>query len=233
MLWQKLIGAKTVGDLTFVGSALDDQQDIQTPTYSLTSLSGGVASAPQAGDIVIACVAFNNSIDRNIQCSTSGYTEVADLYASSGNDCHLGVYYKVLTTAETSVAFNLGVAENAFFVAHVWRNQNSTPLDVTSTTATSINSGVPNAPAITTATDKAVVIAIGACAGSSTSTLSSLTVPSGMTNFRTAGQTSFARIGIASSVVATSGSFDPPSFGGGNSSSVNSFCAVTMALRPA
>lgn len=220
--------------LEFVGgTAVSSSTSTATPSFSLTSLTGGLASAPSIGDIVIACIAFKDTADRNIQCTTSGYTEVADLFANSSNDSHLGVYRKVLTEADTSVAFQLEVARTSRFAVHVWRNINPTPLDATTTVVASNSSGVPNAPSITTVTDNAIVIAVGAAAGASGSTLSNLTVPSGMENFFQVTASTNSCIGIASIARPSAGAYNPPAFGGGNNQSINSFCAVTLALRPA
>jgi hypothetical protein len=236
MLTRKLaLGSSAAGGIRFVGGATALNSG-QTPTFNLTSLSGGLSTAPVTGDIVIACIAFNFPQDRNIQCTTSGYTEIADLYADSSNDSQLGVYFKVLTSDETSVAFDIGTTFAASsFAVHVWRGVDSTtPLDATTTTATGTSSGRPDAPAITTVTSNAVVIAVGANAGSTFSqALSSLTVPSGMENFYQSTVSSNRGIGIASTYRPTAGAYDPPAFGGGSSSSSNSFCAATLALRPA
>jgi hypothetical protein len=237
MLGTFLKGATYAENLLFVGGDALSSAATQTPTFSLTGLTGGIESSPASGDIVIACVAFKNGTDRNIQCTTSGYTEVADLFAGSTNSCQLGVYYKVLSSAETSVSFNLGVSpsEGSRFAVHVWRNLNSTPLDATTTTATNSNTGVPDAPSITTVTSNAIVIAVGAAAGGTAglnSDLANLTVPSGMGNFFQSNSAEDSCIGIASIRRTTTGSYNPPAFGGGNSSTRNSFCAATLALRP-
>ena len=51
-------------------------------TVSLTSLSGGVASSPSEGDIVIVGLATGSGDDRNLNLVTSGYTRLCDLYAN-------------------------------------------------------------------------------------------------------------------------------------------------------
>jgi hypothetical protein len=225
------------GELVFVGLDADStDQPTSTPSFSLTSLNNGIASAPSIGDIVIACIAFKDGTDRNITCTTAGYTEVADLFRSDTNSINFAVYYKVLTAADTTVAFNTGVSVNSRFAVHVWRGQSATPLDATTTTTTSANTGVPNSPSITTVTNNAVVIAVGAAAGGTSgqaSQLVNLTSPSGMINFRqTTSLAISVGIGIASIARPTAGAYDPPTFGGGNSDAANSMAACTIALRP-
>jgi len=215
------------------GGAVASSTSTSTPTFDLTDLSGGISSAPSAGDIVIVCISFKSTTDRDIQCTTSGYTEIADLYANSVDDSQLGVYYKVLSTEETSVSFSIGLNAVSHFAVHVWREQNSTPLDTASVTAVNQFSGRPDAPSITTVTPGAVVIAVGAAAGASTRQLSNLTVPTGMTNFFQSTASDVASVGIASALVPTAGGYNPATFGGGNTNSSSSSCAVTLALRPA
>lgn len=216
--------------LVFVGGSSARGSSTATPSFSLTSLSGGVASSPQSGDIVIACVAFENGTNRDIECTTSGYTEIADLYQNSDNDGQLGVFYKVLSGSDTSVAFDIKTAQEAGFVVHVWRNISNIPLDATSTTST--NNGRPNPPAITTVTNNAVVIAVGASGGSLDDQLSNPTVPSGMTNFFQNNLSNESAIAIASVLVSSPSTYDPAQFGGFSTATKNGACAVTIALRP-
>jgi hypothetical protein len=232
MLSQKLLGANgTAPSLQFVGGVGLSLGATQTPSYSLTGLSGGLASAPAIGDIVIACVAIKNSTDRNIQCTTSGYTELADLFSEAAQAPQLGVYKKTLTAADTSIAFDIGVSTQSRFVCHVWRNINSTALDATTTTNED-DGGIPNPPSITTVTDNAVVIAVGVGGASSINPIFTPTAPSGMENlFLNFSSTTFG-IAIASILRTTAGAYDPGPFGGFNSSSSNGSCAATLALRP-
>jgi hypothetical protein len=185
---------------------------------------------------VIACVAFRDSTNRNISCTTSGYTEIADLFSNSNsNEAQLGVYYKVLSTAETSVGFGLGVAaEQASFAVHVWRGQNATPIDATTTTATGIGTtSRPDPPSITTATNGAVVVAVAAQAANTANSLTTPTVSSGMENFFQSAVLN--RIGIAIESIArpTAGAYNPAAFGGFSTSAENGWCAATIAIRPA
>lgn len=222
--------------LTFVGGAGSQLTASTGPSYSLTSLTGGTDSAPSIGDLVIAVIQINDTTDRDITCTTSGYTEVADLRANntsgSGDDCQLAVYYKVLAAADTTVAFSFGGASlTSRFVVHVWRNQNSTPLDATTTTATTTTYTSLDAPSITTVTNNAVVIAIGAVADGD-SNLTGISVPSGMSNFFSTGG-SANRLGMASILRTTAGAYDPPAFGvTGSPGADASTCSATMALRP-
>jgi hypothetical protein len=226
MLATILKGATSPAGLQFVGGAGLSSTATQTPSFSLTSLTGGLASSPAAGDIVVVSVAMNDGTDRNIQCTTTGYTEVADLFqqltSGQNSPIQLAAYYKVLSTAETSVAFNLGVSISSTFVCQVWRRINATPLDATTTTAVlgGVGAGTPDAPSITTVTNNAVVIAVGA------GSVTGISAPSGMTDFFSSGAHA-----ISSVLRPTAGAYDPPAFGGTPPSN-STWCAATLALRP-
>ncbi len=228
MLLNKLLSAPFAAQpLVFVGGSAQRISSSSTPVYSLTSLGGGIATSPSAGDIVIAAVTFANGTDRNITCT--GYTELADLYATSTGNSQLGVYYKVLSSSDTSVTFSIGTLTNSCCAIHVWRNQNIIQPDVSTTTFVSTTSGDADSPSITTVTNGSIVIAVGAAEGNA---VNNLTAPTGMTNsvFSTDSAGAFG-IGMASILRASAGAYDPPSFGGGAAPTGTS-CAVTLAIRP-
>jgi len=236
MLGTFLKGASTGGGLKFVGGVGLTSSATQTPSFSLTGLSGGLASAPAIGDIVVVAVSFTDSTDRNIQCTTSGYTEVADLFRVDVSNAtgQLGVYYKVLSAADTSVAFDIGVSVPSYFTCHVWREINATPLDATTTTANGRSPTATNAPPITTTTNKAVVIAVGGGGGSASFPLGTPTAPSEMINFFSAFDVNNGSVAIASRFVPLAGAYDPPAFGGmtdGATANRLGWSAATLALR--
>lgn len=63
---------------------------------SLTDLTGGLASAPAANDIVIVAYATCSAADRAIGVNTAGYTEIAELYANDARDANLSVSWKIM-----------------------------------------------------------------------------------------------------------------------------------------
>jgi hypothetical protein len=235
MLAKFLKGATaSANNLRFVGGVAIANASNPTPSYSLTSLTGGLASAPAIGDIVIACITIKDSTNRDLQCTTSGYTEIIDLHTSGfSNNSQLAIYYKVLTAADTSVAFDLGVSTASRFACHVWRGINATPLDTTAESSIG-NSGPPNAPPITTVSSNAVVIAVGAqAAGGVPDNIVQPTTPSGMGNFFQSFSSTTFGIAIASILLPSAGTYDPPAFGGFSTSSSNGICVATIALRSA
>jgi hypothetical protein len=240
MLWQKLIGTAK-SEISYVGGAfLPAAAGISATnsTISLTGLTGGISSSAVVGDIVILAAVVNSST--NLTFSASGYTSVADLFeGTTSNDVNLGVFYKVLTAADTTANISWGSATALNGVtAYVWRGVNAiTPLDATSTTAV-LFGGTPDSPSITTVTANAVVISIGGCVGDAANYVN-LTAPSGMGNYllsvaRDTSSNPRGQLGMASVSRPTSGAYNPAAFGGGFTGLFSSSsAAVTMALRPA
>jgi len=231
MLADKLRSASAAASpLEFVGgAAVSSASATSTPSFSLSSLTGGLGSSPQAGDVVIACVSFKTTSARNITCTTAGYQRSAINYRDVTDDVNIAVFYKYLSSSETSVAFNIVDAVSSRFCVHVWRNADPyRPICIAG--ATTNTTAVPNAPSVTTPKNSNVVIAIGANAGASTRTLTNLTAPSGMSNFFQVTASSDSGIGIASILRETAGAYDPPAFGGGNSSTSSSAAAVSLCL---
>lgn len=212
-------------------------------SISLTSLTGGLASSPSAGDLVVIVIGScgSQTSDYDVKMLTSGYTERVELFASDTVKTNFGVFTKFMeatpdTTAVGASGFN---AQFRVMLVQVWRGVNATtPMDVALTSATGTNGATVDAPSLTPTTPKSVVLAIGSAADvlDYSNDLSSLTVPSGMTNF--VGQDCFyasyrvESAGIAS-VEWTGGAYNPAAFGGGSTYTGASWAAATLALRPA
>ena len=205
-------------------------------TVTLTSLTGGLATQPAAGDFVI--VYFGIGAPNNNKTPViSGYTELVLLKQADTESITLLVAHKFMTgTPDTSITLINGTENTADAGAvyiSVWRNVNTTtPFDVTQTTSQSSNSVLANPPAITPVTTGAIIVAGGAGAHNrGVQTYSS----SDLTGFLSAGgdDSNNATIGGGYNVW-TSGSFDPAQFTFSSTDSTNfSRAAVTLALRPA
>jgi hypothetical protein len=106
----------------------------------------------------------------------------------------------------------------------------TTPMDVTRTTASAANGGVPNPPAITPITSGAVIVAMGVgTQNAGTTDFGS----SDLDNFLVIQAAGFGNMTGMGSKNWTSGAFDPAAFSGGNTAISMSWCACTIALRPA
>lgn len=219
--------------LEFVGGKSIEVIASTNPSFSLTGLSGGLASAPEAGDLVVIAVAFRNNSDTDIVCTSTGWVETHDLYVNGTNDVNLGLYYKFLTAADTSIAFTVASFTNSSVAMHVWRGaEPSNPVKASVAGATGANAN-PAPPAIATDVPGSVVISVGAMAGDSTNTLGDLSAPGGMEKFFGRSRSNSDNIGLASYLKEDVGIVPPGSFGHSASpSSAMTWAAATIAIRP-
>lgn len=205
-----------------------------TTNVSLTSLTGGLASAPADGDVVIVYYGVGSTADRNLSVTTSGYIEVADIYANDTFDANLSVSYKRMTsTPDTQVTVSAtGATGDAGAVAiHVWRGVDSVVVfDTAAITATGTNSVLCNPGAITPVTAGTVIVAGGA--GAHNAGVQTFT-SSDLSNFVTLGgpnSTNDVTVGLGSKTW-TSGAFNPAAFGfSAADNAAFSWAAVTLAL---
>lgn len=209
---------------------------------SLTSLTGGIGSTAMPGDFVLVVVAgtMNTvSTDQDLYMVTSGYTEVCDLWSNDASRCNLAIFYKIMGSTPDTVADGSTATDDLvrLITAQVWRGVNiNSPLDVTSTTATGIDSGSPNPPSITPANMGSLIVAVGCEAGYTGSTTNALLleVPNGMDlKFSELAYDTSSRprtgVGIAT-YPWISGAYDPGVFLG-REYTYCSWCAATLALR--
>lgn len=197
---------------------------------SLTALTGGIDTAARENDLVVYLLSLAGTTDINLAVTTTGYTEVADLYANDTYDTNISVGYKFMgATPDTDIARPAGTGYA--LIAHVWRGvDTSNPMDVTPTTATGTNTGVPTPPAITPTTAGAIVLCL---AGNGTLSTSAFT-SSQLSNFVTiTGLSTYDTTTGVGSFAWTSGAFTPTAWGGGSTSTSASYAAVSLALRPA
>jgi len=212
---------------------------------ALTSLTGtsslGSATLSLSGltlaenDILIVAFVIGDATDnRDISASgnnSGALTELADLYANDTNDTNLWVgYAKQGATVDTSVTMSVS-AGSQDYVAHVLQYRGvdtTTPIDVTTTTATGTNGDAANPPSITPVTSGAKIVAVYAA---SQGTLTAWTAPSDVSNFVQTASTDKGRIATADKDW-TSGAFDPAVLTGGTGNADDSWAAATLALRP-
>jgi len=204
--------------------------DYGVNSVDLTSLYDGIGASPAQNDIVLVFLsaAMNSDVDFSTY-KPSGYTVNADLYANDGLDSNLGVFYKIMgSTPDTSVSISSGLTKLQWLV-YVFRGVNTTtPLDATTTTNTRIDSADGLSPSITTVTANAMVLS-----AYGTGDFNSLTAaPSGYT-VETGGLSGYGRIGVGYKLKATAGLESPSAWDHSATSTLNSSCTATVALRPA
>lgn len=207
-------------------------------TVALNSgLTGGSASSVSEGDLVIVTVSLAHSDDApTANLVSSGYTALTQLDSDDTRDTALRVHYKFMgATPDTSVVIaRSGNIENSIaWAVQVFAGVDSTtPMDVTPTTATGIDSGFADPPAITPVTAGAWIVI---CAGNNISGADNFTWSGDFVDSLVAhaSDTQDASVGAAYYTGWTSGSYNPAaSTTNGNLTSA-SWCAYTLALRPA
>jgi hypothetical protein len=224
--------------IQFVGGAVAAKVGATSgnTTISLSAgLTGGIASAVSAGDLVIAAFGTGSAADRTLAITdgTNPYTLIASELFVNGTDedQNLRVAYKFMgSTPDASTTFGPtgNTADAGAMAVYVFRGVDpTTPLDVTPTTATGTGSLRPNPPAITPATAGAFIVCVGNGGGTAALTSSELT------GFLSIGSndTNDTAIGIGHKNDWSSGAFDPAQFGG-DSGFLDAWIAMTIALRP-
>jgi hypothetical protein len=224
-------------NLVYVGSQVASGLGTTANIVLNYNLTGGTNSTPQAGDFVIVAFAASvGSAGTTLSYRISGYTQIADLFSNDQEDTELQVGTKFMTsTPDTSVTITAGSgnAAHAYAIAvHVWRNvDTAVSIDVTATTAITINSLLVNPASITPVTTGTQIVVIGA--GAHTGGVDTYSAGY-LSNFRTTGADDGDDISIGiGSVLWTGGTYDPAPWVSSQVDSVAfSAAAVTLALRP-
>jgi hypothetical protein len=202
-------------------------------TASGTAASGGdvTITLPTCLQDDLVCVfGGHGRTSNNAGVSTSGYTENTDLATSART---VFSYKKMESSPDTSVTCigSTNTDDATVYVVMVFRGvDTTTPIDATTTTASSFGAGgSPNPPSITTVTDGAAVIAVGHQSVDD----STITAPSGYGNLvnATQSETLSTSVGAAWVAKATAGAENPGSFSTWDT--FQAWQALTVALRPA
>lgn len=201
------------------------------------ALTGGLATVPAANDLVVISYAVGSQ-GRNQALAIAGYTNLTQLNASAvTQDVSQVVAYKVMGgTPDTSVAIvqTNNIADGGAVTIMVFRGvDTTTPLDVTSTTATGTATGRFDAPSITPTDGRAWIVIAGASgaatgavhtAPSNDFELNWLSVNGADTNDATASMGFHAH--------HPGGAYNPAAISAGGTTGANdSWTAYTLALR--
>lgn len=220
---------------TLVGQQVYNRSGSTTALNISFNLSGGTGTLPQTGDIVILAIALGAGTT-TLMSAPSGYTQLARFAASDTNDSVLYVGYQIMgSTPDTTfpVPSSLSTSNSQMVIVSVWRGvDQTTPIDVSTATATGTNSRLADPPAITPVTENAIIIGIGATAYAGTvysfsagGSLSSFVSISGSDTYDGA-------LGLGHHEWVSS-TFDPTAFSITGTTSSDSWTAVTLTLRPA
>ena len=209
---------------------------------SLTSLSGGIGTAPAANDLVVVLQMYTGTAHGNPGVGTSGYTELFDVYANSTYDANFSMNYKVMgASPDTVVSCNpsSNAASSSVCMAYVFRGESIiSPIDIATTSAhqaTGTTNSSPNCPAITPVTPDAFVFCAGGATGSAVA--ASITWPTTPTGIGY-GTSIQADPGGASAIVAVfgrwaTGAYDPAAWTMTmGTAAQDSWAAASIAIRP-
>jgi hypothetical protein len=205
-----------------------------TVNVALTGLSGGIASQPAAGDLVLIGYSSGKTADQVI--AISGYAEIAELYADgTGADANLEAAYKFMAAAPDTVAAipNSGSTADAVAVSvRAYRGVDpANPFDVARVTAAGTGTTNPNPAAITPATAGAALVAFGAGAIAGTGLAFASADLTGFHSLNSPDNND-ATIGAGHKLDAAASAFDAAAWTGGVSGTGNSWSAIVIALRP-
>lgn len=203
------------------------------------ALTNGLASVPAAGDLVVVSYGVGSaSSDRALTIQNSGATNYtlidSELFVADTFSANLRVAYRFMPgTPETSVVLSgTGSIQDAgAYTIHVFRGVDSgTPLDVAAVPATGTNTRLADPASITPSTSGAKILIVGSAAMGAGGTFTGAY----LTDRRVTTQADTNDVNIQSGYVDwTSGAYNPAAFGGGGTDTTNdSWCAMTVALRP-
>lgn len=224
--------------ITYVGGQVGGRAGATSTTNITYALTGGTNSTPQAGDFVVITVVVGSQA-RTPACAVTApatWTNLTQINANGTTyDTSLNVSYKFMggTPDTTFTLPSTGnIADAQRYTVQVWRGvDTSTPLDVTSVSASGTATGRPNPGSITPTTSGAYVLI---CGGGAAATGASYTAPANYTtNFLTGSTADTNDAMVGSGYRAwTSGAEDPAAYTGGTNNAVDSWAAYTLALRP-
>lgn len=188
---------------------------VGTPTTS-TSTSMSVPSGLAEKDLVIVA-SYANNTSQNLP---TGFTNGQD-----GNVMSITYYrwsYRLM--GSTPISSVSGLSSSSAHVCFALRGvDSSTPLDVSVPNITDFFMGMPNPPAITTATAGAWIVAVGFLRADNIT-------PTAQSGYTLIGyQSNTGTVMVSYKVKSTAGSDDPAAFGG---SGFDIWAAATFALRP-
>jgi hypothetical protein len=234
-----LVGAQSsIGGLAFLGWTLSSFDAI-SGTTTFGSLSGGLGGTIQTGDLLLGVHArASGGVATGHTFDTSGYTSLGFLTENDNNDASIAVGWKVVPgTVDTEIqsTYTGGTGSRSILGVLVFRGVDATtPMDVAPTTAGNINGSRPDPASITPVSAVVKVVTVAATAMASPAG-ADFTGPANMVltlQSSTASGTREVRLSV-SIQDRGAGAFDPDTYTGGSTAITDSWCAFTLALRPA
>jgi hypothetical protein len=223
--------------ISYIGGNSGSAAGATSGNTTLNFLS--IGGAPAANDLIVIAISISSQGRTPTHTIPSGgFTQIGSTIYGNGTtyDASLSLFYKFADGVETSCDFGPSgnAADGIAVVCQVFRGvDTSTPLDgVSPVTATGAGNARPNADPITPATAGAWIIAAGSGAAASGNVMvePSAVMENLIALNRT--ETNDAMLGMGYHSGWTSGAFDPPIYTSGATQAANSWCAITIALRP-
>lgn len=205
-------------------------------TISLTSLTGGIASAPSLGDLIVVTAGAAGGTSNDLVFSSG--KALGRTYANDSEDTVFAFFVKYALVAEdlTAVRFKTAATSatrNITVIVHVYRG--ATGYFVPSTDVASIgttNTAIPNPPSITP-TVAGSIIHVGA-SNAHNNGIQTFTA-SYLSNFITSGGTDLTDDSTAGAgyVTWTSGAYDPAAWTwSGSDSNTFSNASASLVIAP-
>lgn len=185
------------------------------------------------GDVVWVSVANRSTANQTFSEASGLWTKEVDLYGNGVRDTNYALFRKVMgPTPDASLTIDNTVSIGQLAMAWALHEVDPvTPNDAAPTTAVGTNTGNINSPAIVPVTNGAWVISAG---GSSIPVAGvTITEPGGYTNIGKVTHSTIDLILAASYLAMGSpASENPANYNISGSSANESFCAVSLAVRP-
>lgn len=228
-----LRAAQKAGDAPDSPFELVGQSTVGTSTSGAT-ISAAIPDGTQAGDFILVVHTAYAITALDMSLSDISYNKAAELYANNTYDSNLGVHWKISDGTEDIIALPGGSGfRTASCAIQVWRGIDPAhPLDVAPVSDAGAGTWKAISPGISTVTPGALVVL---SAGVTISSAATLVAPSGFSDetIYNSGGTISARSAIASKYSPQSGVSLGGQWESSTSGSQFSWCACTLALRPA
>lgn len=193
-------------------------------------------STVEPGDVVVyVCAVAGAYAFGSTTYKASGFSFLSTYYANDTWDVSYIAHYRVMPDpVPASIQINDGYGTGLAIILNVFRGVSQTNvMDVTQKFTNGLNSYTPNTPSVTTVTDDALVVSVGALAHTDEQ---SPTAPDGY-NMLIAAWSKPTTWGIqlmsAAKTVSSAGAEDPGPWQGLGTHSSAAWCGFTFALRPA
>lgn len=203
-----------------------------TTSVALTGLTGGIGSAPIAGDLVVVPYGFGSTTFSRVLTAPTGWTAIPRTSANSTYDANLTGFYKIMgSTPDTTIAVpNTGSTADAGAVTvHVFRGTAATNVITITNGLNGINSARPSFASVQPTVPSSVVLFIGVGATAT----GAVYTQTGLSGFQTSTSpdTNDVIIGSGYQVWSGSGPVTQTAFTGGTAVTGNSWASASLVIN--